>query len=160
VGESDRELDVLRARHLKGRRFERVFADPAPCILRDADALCSSEQGQIKPMTIQSGRWIKGQSGNPGGRPRIMRDVQALARQYSGQAVRTLGELMRSEATPPGVRVRAAELLLDRAWGRPLQASVSTNLDVRQLSDEELIAIISEGQAVPELPAPQIEDAA
>jgi hypothetical protein len=56
--------------------------------------------------------------------------------------------------------VRAAELLLDRAWGRPLQASVSTNLDVRQLSDEELIAIISEGQAVPELPAPQIEDAA
>ena len=50
-----------------------------------------------------------------------MRNVQALARQHN-EAVRTLAELMRSDATPPGVRVRAAELLLDRAWGRPLQA--------------------------------------
>ena len=49
--------------------------------------------------------------------------------------------------------MRAAELLLDRAWGRPLQSSISANLDVRQLSDEELIAIISESQ-LPELPAP------
>ena len=94
-----------------------------------------------------------------------MRDVQALARQYSSEAVRTLGELMRSDAAPPGVRVRAAELLLDRGWGRPLQASVSTNLDVRQLSDEELISIIHEGRARRELPAPEptvgvVDDAA
>ena len=68
---------------------------------------------------------------------------------------------MRSDATPPGVRVRAAELILDRAWGRPLQSSISANLDVRQLSDEELIAIISESQ-LPELPgpAPMIQDVA
>jgi hypothetical protein len=103
--------------------------------------------------TYNGGRWAKGQSGNPGGRPRIMRDVQALARQYSNEAIRTLGELMRSDAAPPGVRVRAAELLLDRGWGRPLQASVSTNLDVRQLTDAELIEIILEGQAMRELPA-------
>jgi hypothetical protein len=89
-----------------------------------------------------------------------MRDVQALARQYSSEAVGTLRELMRDDATPPGVRVRAAELLLDRAWGRPLQSTISANLDVRQLSDEELIAMISESQ-IPELPAPapMIEDA-
>ena len=37
--------------------------------------------------------------------------------------------------------------------GRPLQASVSTNLDVRQLTDAELIDIILEGQAMRELPA-------
>jgi len=36
--------------------------------------------------------------------------------------------------------------------GRPLQA-VSTNLDVRQLTDAELIDIILEGQAMRELPA-------
>ena len=81
-----------------------------------------------------------------------MRDVQALARQYSSEAVRTLGELMRSDAAPPGVRVRAAELLLDRGWGRPLQASVSTNLEMRQLTDEQLMEIILEGQAMRELP--------
>ena len=82
-----------------------------------------------------------------------MRDVQALARQYSNEEIRTLGELMRSDAAPPGVRVRAAELILDRGWGRPLQASVSTNLEMRQLTDAELIDIILEGQAMRELPA-------
>jgi hypothetical protein len=104
------------------------LAVSAATILIDGDPLCSSEQGQITPMTIQGGRWIKGQSGNPGGRPRVMRNVQELARQRTSEAVRTLGELMRSDATPPGVRVRAAELLLDRAWGRPLQSTVSANL--------------------------------
>jgi hypothetical protein len=84
-----------------------------------------------------------------------MRDVQALAREYSSPAIRTLGELMRSDATPPGVRVRAAELLLDRAWGRPLQSTVSANLDVRQLTDAELIEIIREGEAMRELPTPE-----
>ena len=39
------------------------------------------------------------------------------------------------------------------AWGRPLQASVSTNLEMRQLTDEQLIEIILEGQAMRELPA-------
>ena len=82
-----------------------------------------------------------------------MRDVQALARQYSNEEICTLGELMRSDAAPPGVRVRAAELILDRGWGRPLQASVSTNLEMRQLTDAELIDIILEGQAMRELPA-------
>ena len=52
---------------------------------------------------------------------------------------------MRSDATPPGVRVRAAELLLDRDWAGPLQASVSTNLEMRQLTDEQLIEDHSRG---------------
>jgi hypothetical protein len=52
---------------------------------------------------------------------------------------------MRSDATPPGVRVRAAETLLDRAWGKPLQ-SVRTNMNVRDLTDAELIDIILEGK--------------
>ena len=70
-----------------------------------------------------------------------MRDVQAFARQYSGQAVRTLGELMRSEATPPGVRVRAAELgqgadlLETRVWeglsDRVIVASYSASRSFR-----------------------------
>jgi len=116
-------------------------------------------------MATYNGRWTKGQSGNPGGRPRILRDVQSLARSHTVDAVRTLSVLMQDMKTPPGVRVRAAELLLDRAWGRPLQSSVSTNLDVRQLSDEELIAIILENQDIPELPAPEprvgvVDDAA
>jgi hypothetical protein len=60
---------------------------------------------------------------------------------------------MRNDATRPGVRVRAAETLLDRAWGKPLQA-VRTNMNVRDLTDAELISIILEGQAMPELPPP------
>ena len=65
--------------------------------------------------------WKKGQSGNPGGRPKELGQVKALARQHTQEALETLAQLMKS-GTPDRTRVAAAEALLDRAWGRPMQA--------------------------------------
>lgn len=64
--------------------------------------------------------WLKGESGNPGGRPKA-EHVRELARHYTDEAVATLAELMRNPETPPSVRAHAAEALLDRGWGRPAQ---------------------------------------
>ena len=61
-----------------------------------------------------------GESGNPGGRPRVAVEAQELARQHGPEAIARLITLMRSDNDP--VALRAAEAILDRAYGRPPQA--------------------------------------
>ena len=48
----------------------------------------------------------KGQSGNPGGRPKVAKDVQALARTHSKAAIETLVKCM--QTADPRTRVAAA----------------------------------------------------
>lgn len=73
------------------------------------------------PPARQNGRFVKGQSGNPGGRAKEYRDVVSLARQATQAAVYTLMEIMRDPEKKESARVRAAEILLDRAWGKAPQ---------------------------------------
>ena len=47
----------------------------------------------------------KGVSGNPGGRPKVLGDVQDLARQKSPEAINTLSNIMHDEKAPPAARV-------------------------------------------------------
>ena len=54
----------------------------------------------------------KGVSGNPGGRPKVLGDVQELARQKSPEAINTLVGIMNNEKAPPAARVAAANALL------------------------------------------------
>jgi hypothetical protein len=63
-----------------------------------------------------------GQSGNPGGRPAILKEVQELARNCTTEAVETLREIMRNKKAPAQARVAASSAMLDRGWGKPLQA--------------------------------------
>jgi hypothetical protein len=63
----------------------------------------------------------KGVSGNPGGRPKVLGDVQELARQKSPEAITTLANIMHDEKAPPAARVAAANALLDRGYGKPTQ---------------------------------------
>ena len=64
------------------------------------------------------GRFAPGKSGNPGGRPREVGRVKELARQHTEEAVGTLVAVMRNRKSPAASRIRAAELLLDRGWGK------------------------------------------
>jgi len=63
----------------------------------------------------------KGQSGNPGGRPKEIAEVKELAREYTGKAVETLVSIMSDPKAPPAARVSAANALLDRGYGKPPQ---------------------------------------
>lgn len=66
----------------------------------------------------------KGQSGNPSGRPKQVADVRDAARAHTAEAITTLARALK--AKNPRDRIRAAEILLDRAWGRPAQEIVGT----------------------------------
>jgi hypothetical protein len=85
----------------------------------------------------------KGVSGNPGGRPKVLGDVQELARQRSPEAIDTLSNIMRDTKAPPAARVAAANALLDRGFGKPTQPISQTlaKVDPSLMSDEELAAI-------------------
>ena len=67
-------------------------------------------------------RFAKGQSGNPGGRPKETGDIRLLARAHGPEAIRKLAEHMMGD--DPRVSVAAAQALLDRGYGKPAQSIV------------------------------------
>ena len=97
-------------------------------------------------MPITTTTWAKGQSGNPGGRPRILEAVRDIARESTTLAIETLRTIAADADAPHAARVSAATALLDRAWGKPMQGhavlAVSAPKSVREMSDGELMAMI------------------
>lgn len=62
----------------------------------------------------------KGESGNPTGRPKVDPEVRELARAYTEEAILTLVDALKD--IDGRVRVAAANALLDRGHGKPIQA--------------------------------------
>lgn len=64
-----------------------------------------------------------GRTGNPGGRPKLPEDVKhvrELARQYTEDAISALVGVIKKSSSD-AARVSAANVLLDRGWGKPEQ---------------------------------------
>ena len=101
---------------------------------------------------IRSTSFKPGVSGNPGGRPkkprtiearRIEADAKALARQRAPEAIQALANIMNDAKAPPAARVSAATVILDRAYGKPRQeVEISRKPDLSRLSDEQLETLV------------------
>lgn len=81
-----------------------------------------------------AGQWKKGVSPNPGGRPKGVAHVRAIARSYTREAIETLVEIMTDRDCAPAPRVAAANAILDRGYGKPLQSHVQLS----DVPDDEL----------------------
>lgn len=77
------------------------------------------------PQNLQKHQWKKGQSGNPKGRPKNMPDLKEALMTVLGQiqndtnALEAMLTVLRSKALKGDTK--AAEILLDRAYGKPKQ---------------------------------------
>jgi hypothetical protein len=84
----------------------------------------------------------KGKSGNPNGRPKVVAEVQELARTYTTEAVDTLVKIMKAKSEPAAARVAAANSILDRGYGKPaVTVDATIRRDVSEIADAELAAI-------------------
>ena len=105
--------------------------------------------------------WVKGQSGNPGGRPKALAAVKAAAQEKGPECIRLLWELSQC-ADSDAAKIAAIKELLDRGFGRPAQAvevsgpeggAIEIDRRVTELSDAALDRLISasaaEGEGAP-----------
>jgi Family of unknown function (DUF5681) len=73
--------------------------------------------------------WKPGQSGNPSGRAKVDLNLRRLARERTVEALETLAKIMLNEKAAAAARVAAAQAILDRGWGKPVQPTAFTDLD-------------------------------
>lgn len=82
-------------------------------------------------------KFVKGQSGNPGGRPKGLLEFKRECEQRSTRALELLDDAIGQGPSP--VAIEAAKLLLAYAWGKPTQTVDVTgdlNLSITRVLEE------------------------
>jgi len=95
----------------------------------------------------EKGHWVPGTSGNPKGRKpeREIADVREAAKEWTTEAVATLGRIATDLKAPHAAQVAAATALLDRGWGRPQQRIEAHH----RMSLVEMLRVIDQDPAQP-----------
>lgn len=92
-----------------------------------------------------------GVSGNPNGRPKSSIEFRQAAREHGKAALDFLVTVMADESKQTGDRVKAAGIILDRAYGKATSEGLVISEDERakiqsgeKLTDAQIVKILSE----------------
>jgi hypothetical protein len=69
-------------------------------------------------------------------------EVQALARQHTGEAIETLVGIVRDKKAPPAARAMASNSILDRGYGKPAH---TMNANIKNDSLHAICNLLSYG---------------
>lgn len=86
----------------------------------------TTDKKQIK------GRFVKGKSGNPGGRPKktqAERDALEMIRKMAPEAVIKMKEMLDDPDTPAAVKAKICTEILDRTYGKAFQSIDVSGID-------------------------------
>ena len=99
------------------------------------------ENRQPQAWRDAAGKFLSGQSPNPGGRPKGEAEVRALAQAHGPEAIHGLIRIARSPKTQAAVKVSAWRELLDRGYGRAPQ---SLDVTVRRSLEDVLAEVAAQ----------------
>lgn len=94
---------------------------PAAKKAADRAKLKAQQEVKVRPAGSEATQFKPGQSGNPGGRPKMPEEIRDMFREISPRACEVLCEIINDHRAKNSDRIRAAEVILDRAWGKPRQ---------------------------------------
>lgn len=69
----------------------------------------------------KNGRFVSGNNANPGGRPKVDKSVKEMLKAAAPEAARFLIETMHNEAVKDELRIKCAETVLERVYGKATQ---------------------------------------
>lgn len=81
----------------------------------------------------KTGKFVKGKSGNPNGRPQIPEDVKKMLKAATPKAAKLLIDTVTDEKANINVRLDAAKEILNRVYGKatqPIDGDLDTTLRV------------------------------
>jgi hypothetical protein len=85
------------------------------------------------------GGFSKGRSGNPGGRPKVVAEIQTAARNMTGEVLARFLKIIIDDDADPRAQVAAGREILDRGWGKPTQMiDAKVNIPVKSYRGVDL----------------------
>lgn len=98
------------------------------------------KQGYSACRDPATGRFVKGNKS--GGRPRLPEELKADFRAAAPRALEVLLDILNDDEAAARDRIRAAEIILDRGYGKPAQA-VELSTDAQEAAGVILIPTVS-----------------
>ena len=90
----------------------------------------------------KNGKFVPGNCANPGGRPKLPEEFKKIARENSVPALQAMVDMLNSPNTSDRDRAKAAEIIMDRAWGKATQP-ISGDEDMPpafvNMTDEDIV---------------------